>query len=122
MNDNDEFTGFLDLNNALNDFINLAGNENILNEEEKIAKEFVDDLLKLPKPRSGISKSGYTHLIDSFAYRKTNTDVTVGWGKYYGGMIENGTSRMIKRPHLKPLWNRNADKYIDNFKKRNNLI
>ena len=32
------------------------------------AKEFVDDLLKLPKPISKIRKAGYTHLINCFSY------------------------------------------------------
>ena len=39
------------------------------------AKEFVNDLLKLTKPMSQIRKSGYTHLIDSFAYRVKKDEV-----------------------------------------------
>ena len=48
----------------------------------------------------------------------------MGWGKYYGRMVEDGSVQMKKggTPHLVPTWNRNSDKYISDFKKRNNLI
>lgn len=119
-NNDDEFEGFLELGTLLKEYINVA--ENILDEEEKIAKEFVSDLLKLPSPRSNVCKSGYTHLIDTFSYRKKSNEVEVGWGKYYGPMVERGAKQMKKaHPHLGPAWERNADKYIKNFKQRNNL-
>lgn len=75
------------------------------------AEEFVKDLSKLTKPMSQIKKSGYTHLIDSFAYRVKKDEVEAGWGKYYGPMIERGTTKMNKQPHLYPLWNKNKEKY-----------
>ena len=111
--------GFRDFNNELEQFIKLA--ENILDEEEKMAKEFVDDLLKLPQPKSNISKPGYTHLIDSFAYKRKENEIEVGWGKYYGPMVERGTVKMRAHSHLAPLWNKNSSKYVENFKKRTNL-
>ena len=74
-------------------------------------EEFVKDLSKLTKPMSQIKKSGYTHLIDSFAYRVKKDEVEAGWGKYYGPMIERGTTKMNKQPHLYPLWNKNKEKY-----------
>lgn len=75
------------------------------------AEEFVKDLSKLTKPMSQIKKSGYTHLIDSFTYRVKKDEVEVGWGKYYGPMVEHGTTKMNKQPHLYPLWNKNKEKY-----------
>lgn len=75
------------------------------------AEEFVKDLSKLTKPMSQIKKSGYTHLIDSFAYRVKKDEVEAGWGKYYGPMVEHGTPKMNKQPHLYPLWNKNKEKY-----------
>lgn len=75
------------------------------------AKEFVNDLLKLPKPISKIRKAGYTHLINTFTYRKKNKEIEVGWGKYYGPMVENGTEKMNAREHVKPLWDKNKEKY-----------
>jgi HK97 gp10 family phage protein len=117
--DND-FEGFLELGTLLEEYAKVA--DNILDEEEKIAKEFVNDLLKLPRPRSNIKKSKHTHLVNSFAYEKTAKDVAVGWGKYYGRMVEEGTRKMKSQAHLVPLWNRNQEKYITNFKRRNNLM
>ena len=103
---NDELDGFLDLNKCLEDYIKLSDPQSMLDEEEKI------------------SKAGYTHLIDTFTYRRTKDDIAVGWGKYYGRMVEDGSVQMKKggTPHLVPTWNRNSDKYISDFKKRNNLI
>ena len=37
--------------------------------------------------------------------------VNVGWGKYYGPMLEHGTRKMAARAHLKPLFERNKEKY-----------
>ena len=75
------------------------------------ADEFLKDLKALPSPRSRIGKSGYTHLIDSFAAREEKGDVLIGWGKYYGPIVEGGSVKMSARPHFKPTWRRNADKY-----------
>lgn len=117
----DGFHGFLELSQLLQCYMETA--ENILDEEEKIAQEFVDDLLRLPKPRSNVCKSGYTHLIDTFTYLKKSNEVEVGWGKYYGPMVERGATQMKEaHPHMVPSWEKNADKYIKNFKERNNLI
>ena len=114
MSDTSEFDGLLDFSKALEEYA--------MEEEEKIAQDFVKDLLKLPSPKSKISKSGYTHLISTFSYRKKATEIEIGWGKYYGPMVEKGTIKMISsHPHLVPLWNRNSKRYIESFKKRNNL-
>ena len=120
-NGNEEFFGLLDFGKELSEYIKVA--ENAIEELKTTTDEFVDDLLKLPKPKSDIAKGGYTHLIDTFASRNTGRDVEVGWGKYYGVMVENGAKQMkTTHPHLKPLWEKNQEKYINNFKKRNKLI
>lgn len=78
------------------------------------AKEFVKDLLKLPKPISNIKKSGYTHLIDTFYYDYgKHNDVEVGWGKYYGRMVEYGTVKTRTVAHMRPLFEKNKDKYYN---------
>ena len=105
-----EYESFNDLCNELEEIItNVEKPNEILMVG---AKEFVNDLLKLPKPISKIKKSGYTHLIDTFYcdYGKQN-DVEVGWGKYYGRMVENGTKGKKSNPHLKPTFERNKEKY-----------
>ena len=60
---------------------------------------------------SKIRKANYTHLIDSFSLRKKSNEVEVGWGKYYGPMLEHGTVKMNAQPHLNPVWDRNKEKY-----------
>lgn len=106
-NELDEFS------NLMEKYINQAGEETALAAVEAGAKEFVNDLLKLPKPISEIHKSGYTHLVDSFAYEvnKSKKEIEVGWGKHYGRMVEKGSVKMKKQPHLEPLWSRNAERY-----------
>lgn len=103
------FDGFQDLSKMLEDCINKV--ENVVDILEVGAKEFVNDALKLPKPISKIKKAGYTHLVNSFSYRKKNNEIETGWGKYYGPMVENGTEKMNARPHFYPLWEKNKEKY-----------
>lgn len=104
-----EYSGFEAMSEILEKYIDGAGNAiDIL---EVGAKEFVNDLLKLPKPISKIRKSGYTHLIKCFAYKKKSKEVEAGWGKYYGPMLEHGTVKMNAQEHLYPVWDRNKEKY-----------
>ncbi len=103
------YSGFEAMSEILEKYIDGAGNAvDIL---EVGAKEFVNDLLKLPKPISKIRKSGYTHLIKCFAYKKKSKEVEAGWGKYYGPMLEHGTVKMNAQEHLYPVWDRNKEKY-----------
>jgi HK97 gp10 family phage protein len=105
-----EFKGFIELSKELESMISKV--ENIQDVLEVGAIEFVNDLKKLAKPISKIRKSGYTHLIDTFSYRKAkNDEVEVGWGKYYGRMVELGTENMGSRAHLKPTFEQNKEKY-----------
>lgn len=83
----------------------------------KGAKAFVDDARRLPSPRSRIKKAGYTHLLDTIAYEVKGEEVEVGWGKYYGPMVENGTKKMKAQPHLVPLFKRNKEKYYKEMSK-----
>ena len=108
MSDSD-FYGFVELSDLLEKYAETA--ENILEEQEKIADDFLSDLRKLSSPRSSICKSGYTHLIDTFAKKVNGKEVEVGWGKYYGPMVEHGTRKMRARAHLYPLYQSNADRY-----------
>lgn len=78
---------------------------------EEGAKEFVNDLLRLPKPRRKVTAPGYTHLVDSFSYKRDKTGIDVGWGKYYGPMLEHGTQKMSAKAHLKPLFEQKKEKY-----------
>ena len=113
----DEFEGFESLSGLLSEYQDIDFSAEI----ENIAKSFVDDLRKLPKPKSNIIKNTHTHLVDTFAYQRTNNDIVIGWGKYYGRMVETGTVKMNAQPHLKNLWESNKDKYFDDFLKRTKL-
>lgn len=103
------YSGFEAMSEILEKYID--GADNAVDVLEAGAKEFVSDLLKLPKPISKIRKSGYTHLIKCFAYKKKNKEVEAGWGKYYGPMLEHGTVKMNAQEHLYPVWDRNREKY-----------
>lgn len=103
------YEGFQDLANIIEYY--AKGADNFIDVLEVGAKEFVNDLLKLPKPMSKIKKAGYTHLVNCFAYRKKKAEVEVGWGKYYGPMVEHGTEKMDENPHVYPLWDKNKEKY-----------
>lgn len=103
------FEAFQDLTEIIEQY--SKGADNFMKGLEAGAKEFIDDALKLPKPISKIRKAGYTHLVNSFSYRKKTKEIEAGWGKYYGPMVENGTQNMYAKPHLYPLWDRNKEKY-----------
>lgn len=103
------YEGFQDLANIIENYTKES--DNVVDVLEAGAKEFVNDSLKLPKPISKIRKAGYTHLVNSFSYRKKEKEVETGWGKYYGPIVENGSVKMNAQPHLYPLWNRNKEKY-----------
>ena len=109
MNETYGYSGFEALSEILEKYEDKA--DNFIEVLEVGAKEFVKDLLKLPKPISKIRKAGYTHLINSFAYKKKKNEIEAGWGKYYGPMIEHGTNKMDANPHVYPLWDKNKEKY-----------
>ena len=108
-NDVVKYEGFQELTNILKNYIKQV--DNVVDILEVGAKEFVNDALKLPKPFSKIRKTGYTHLVRSFSYRKKKNEVEAGWGKYYGPMQEKGTDKMNAQPHMYPLWDKNKEKY-----------
>ena len=83
--------------------------------------EFVNDVRKLPKPRSSIRKVGYTHLLDTVTYRRKNGEVEAGWGKYYGPMVDKGTKKMSATPHFAPTFERNKEKYYNAMLRKGGL-
>ena len=103
------YIGFENLSKIVSQYIEASENK----KEALItgAQELLKDLRKLTKPMSEIRKPGYTHLIDSFAYEVRDKEVVVGWGKYYGRMVEYGTSKMAAREHFRPVFEKNKEKY-----------
>lgn len=55
--------------------------EKALSAIETGAKMLADDVRKLPKPRSKMTGSGYTHLLDTVTTRRTKGEIEVGWGE-----------------------------------------
>lgn len=109
MNDFYEDEGFDALQKLLDGYD--IKEEAVLAGLEKGAEQFAADIRKLPKPRSQIAKAGYTHLLDTVTHKRTNKDVEVGWGKYYGPMVEHGTTKMRGASHIQPTFERNKEKY-----------
>ena len=109
MSQSDLISGFDDLESIINDYTKKITNDKVEEVLEAGAKYIVNELLKLPKPRSHITSPSYTHLIDSFAYKKHKKQVEVGWGKYYGPMVENGTKGRNAQPHLIPIYEKNIE-------------
>lgn len=103
------YNGFQDLADIIKKY--AENTDNVIDILENGANEFVNDLLKLPKPISKIKKAGYTHLVNSFAYKKKKDEIEAGWGKYYGPMVEHGTNKMGANPHVYPLWDKHKEKY-----------
>ena len=104
-------SGFGEFEKMMKEYAEKVSEEKALDAIEAGAQEFVNDLLRLPRPRSRITKAGYTHIIGTFALERTESNIKVGWGKYYGPMLEHGTRKMAARAHLKPLFEQNKEKY-----------
>ena len=102
-------SGLEDLEKILSEYAKKT--DNVMEVLEIGATEFVNDVRKLPKPRSNVRKSGYTHLLDTIAKDKKIGEIEVGWGKYYGPMVEKGTVKMKGFPHFAPTFERNKEKY-----------
>ena len=109
---------------GFNAFSKLLGEYSRKMDEDKIvealeygAEEFIN-LKALPKPRSQMRMAGYTHILDTMTTRKTDKEVEAGWGKYYGPMLERGTSKMNAQPHLRPTFKKNSKKYYSLMSKR----
>ena len=97
-------SGFGEFEKMMKEYAEKVSEGKALDAIEAGAQEFVNDLLRLPKPRSRITKAGYT-------LERTESNIKVGWGKYYGPMLEHGTRKMAVRAHLKPLFEQNKEKY-----------
>lgn len=104
-----ETNGFLSLEQAIKKYQKLASNAK--EAVSSIADQLVADLLKLPKPVSRLGGS-HTHMVHTFAKEVKGSETVVGWGAYYGRMVEKGTVKMGAQPHMLPTWQSNEGKYI----------
>lgn len=114
-----EYEAYDEFEKMISDYAEKATDQQVTEVLKIGAEEFRDDLLKLSSPRSGINKGSYTHLLDTFAIKQEGTGWLVGWGKYYGPIIENGwggagrghKSSHSAIPHFRPTFRKNKEKY-----------
>lgn len=69
--------GLEDFEELLKQYSENVSPDKALDAVEEGAKEFVNDLLRLPKPRSQITKAGYTHIVSTFALERTDSGIKV---------------------------------------------
>lgn len=107
--------GIDDLESELAQILARTEEAQVDNVLEYGAELLAKDINRLPKPRSQISKGGYTHILDTIGVWRDNlssgSKVRLGWKKYYGPILEHGSYKMGAQPHLKPTWHRNKNKY-----------
>lgn len=111
----DGFDGFQEL---LKEFEKKTDVKNVLKVLESGAKEFIEDVRALPRPRSRMMAPGYTHLLDEVTYQTSKGEVLTGWSKYYGQMVENGTIKMDAQEHMRPTFKKNKERYYGNMQKK----
>ena len=80
---------------------------------ESRGMDFSSGMIDIARQESPDIPYDVTHLVRTFSNKinRARKEIEVGWGKYYGPMVEHGTVKMRSREHLKPLYERNADKY-----------
>lgn len=122
-------SGFDELDKELSQYLDNLEDSKIADTLKTGAEEFKADLGKLASPRSRINKGGYTHILDTFAIKQEDTGWLVGWGKYYGPILEHGwknagsgkTSSHSAIPHFRSCFDQNKDKYYKDMIAKVNL-
>lgn len=109
--------GFDEFSRMLEEFKKGVEPKKVTKVLEVGAKQLAADVRALPSPRSQMNAPGYTHLLDTVTYQTQGEEVVVGWGKYYGPMVENGTVKMNGIEHVKPTFEKNSEKYYKNMQK-----
>lgn len=116
----ENFNGLLELVNQLEGYLDKMDSKGITDILEVGAEALTKDSQRQAQPRSNLGGS-HTHMLDSISYSKdlAKSTVEVGWGVYYGHMVESGTSKMGSQPHLIPTFENNKKRYyqmmIDKF-------
>jgi hypothetical protein len=115
----DDFEGFQRLANLLEEYSQNANPANILQAQKAGAEYFCEVMRRKASPR-GRSRE---HMLDSVAYDQDarNTETVVGWGKFYGRMVESGhraggwakaSESIAAHPHMKPEFNKQKDQIM----------
>ena len=121
---NTNFEGLEDIQQLLQEMAQKVDADNLKQALLAGASECASDANRLPKPISRINSPGYTHLLSSISARMMEGNAVgaeVGWGKFYGRMVEKGTRKMAARAHLIPMFERNANTYYQTIVDKLNL-
>lgn len=109
--------GFDAFSRMLEEYGKKTEQKNVIKVLEVGARELAEDVRALPKPRSRVMTPGYTHLLDTVTHETEGNEVVVGWGRYYGPMVEKGTVKMNGVSHLRPTFERNRSRYYKDMQK-----
>lgn len=115
----DDFEGLQRLTALLEGYSKNANAANILQAQKSGAEYFCEVMRRKTSPR-GRSRE---HMLDSITYEQDtqNAETIVGWGKFYGRMVESGhraggwakaSKTVAASPHLKPEFNQQKDQII----------
>lgn len=121
--------GFDEFDRELSQYLDKLEDSKVTDVLKTGAEEFKADLGKLASPRSRINKGGYTHILDAFAIKQEDTGWLVGWGKYYGPILEHGwknagsgkSSSHSAIPHFHSCFDQNKEKYYKDMIAKVNL-
>lgn len=113
-----ELEGFEELSDLLKKYEDKISEDTVLEVLEESAKSLATDVRALPRPRSRVRSTGYTHLLNTVTHKTEAGEVVVGWGKYYGPMVERGTNKMNGVPHLAPTFERNKERYYKQMQEK----
>lgn len=116
----EDFEGLQRLADLLAGYSVNANPANILRAQKAGAEYFCEIMRRKSSPR-GRSRE---HMLDSIAYEQDahNTVTVVGWGKFYGRMVEAGhraggwaksSKSVAANPHMKPEFNKQKNQIIN---------
>ena len=116
-------SGLDDFSDLIAQYSEKLSQDKVLDILESGAEELAADGRKLPSPLSKIKAPGYTHLVKTISTKvnRSRREIEVGWGKYYGPIVEDGApgrQKHRRNAHLIPLYTRNQKKYYELMKKK----
>lgn len=116
-------SGLDDFSDLIAQYSEKLSQDKVLDILESGAEELAADGRKLPSPLSKIRTPEYTHLVKTISTKvnRSRREIEVGWGKYYGPIVENGApgrQKYRRNAHLIPLYTRNQKKYYELMKKK----
>lgn len=115
--------GFDAFDEELQSYLKTCDDDNVVQILKAGADELISDVRALPSPRSNITKATHTHLLDAVSGKAEGNKYIVGWGVYYGPIVEAGHTtpkgtKVSARAHLRPTLRDNRQKYESAMQKK----